>query len=212
MLDHANNVLHIAFSAAPMIAKSDKKSLINIYKELDDFTAPLISANSEEELKKLLGGQRFAQQLISETSKNKQAYYQKLKDFIIKYDQVLLNTHFKNSDDIKKKLDYPISPSGSELIYAASVGVKLQKKIELILSKMKQYQLTSRNDGYEILNDAHIALTRDINPPLLKKYEEDHLSNNKKIISKRASYWTYLIYPNAYFANASYEKIQNMLR
>ncbi|MFT6632798.1 MAG: hypothetical protein ACJAS4_002763 [Bacteriovoracaceae bacterium] len=220
--DPKEKIMHFAMTAGAGMAKNHKKELINIYKELNLFLKDFEKIQSKKELKSLLKGQDFAQKLVHEKSLIKRSFYNRLIAVLVHYDQILHVTKLANKIEFSEEIRLPendnvitseaertrISASGAELIYFAAIGKHMHNKLKMVSDKMTKFQLNSKTYGFTYIKDARDILDQNFSKPLLKRYKDNNHEINKIIITNPPSYWTYQVYPNAYFAEEAYNIIK----
>jgi hypothetical protein len=221
-LDPKEKVMHFSMTAGTGIVKNHKKELISIYRELSIFLKKFEEIKSKKELISLLKGQSFAQKLVHEKSITKRSFYNRLITVLVKYDQILHVTRLGNkvefaeqirlaqSDtDVSSKAQRTrISASGAELIYFAAIGKHMHNKLQMVSDKMTKFKLNSKTYGFNYIKEARDILLKNISKPLLKQYKTNNHKINKIIVNNPPSYWTYQVYPNAYFAEEAYNIIK----
>lgn len=220
--DPKEQIMHFAMTAGVGIAKNHKKELIDIYKGFNEFLINFEKVNSKDQLKTLLKGQSFAQQLVHEKSTSKRSFYNRLIAILAKYDQILHVTKLGNKVEFAREIRLEqeniditseaertrLSASGAELIYFAAIGKHMHNKLKMVSNKMTKFGLNSKNYGFPYIKQARDILHQNISKPLLDKYKERNHATNRIILSNPPSYWTYQVYPNAYFAEEAYKIIK----
>ena len=205
ILDQKNQTMHMAFSVGAGLAKSDKKELLNIIGEMDQLLKPYLSVNSKKELEDLLKDQQLVGKLLTNTDKTKLGLYQRFINVLHKYDQVL---HFTNIKHQSKSEQYRLSATGAELMYFTALASKFEKSLNELISKMNKYNLKDSKYYYSTFLESQSMIKENIQDPLLRTYIEKNMAINKLILGNEISYWTYTLYPDAYFANSIYEYLK----
>ncbi len=227
-----DQTMHFALTSGAGMAKADKLELLDIYKDLTLFLRPFEAANSKAELEKIINGQSFAQNLVKEREKSKRSFYNRYIYTMSKYDPILHVTKLGNSvtfhrqiqlgrnqNDVTSEAERTrISAAGSELMYFAAIGNFMQQKLKRVKAKMVKYGFDHyrkdpdgkvySNYGIVYIEDALSILDKNVTTPLLRKYEERNHRINQTILANKPSYWTYMLYPDAYFANKAYQLIK----
>jgi hypothetical protein len=101
-----------------------------------------------------------------------------------------------------------ISTAGSELMYFAATSKYLLQNFKDVQTKMKQFGFTTSQFDYQTVGMAVDILEKNILPKLLTRYKEVNHPKNKIILENKLSYWTYQVYPDAYFAEKIFEMIK----
>ena len=200
-IDPSQQMLHAAFTASFAMAKADKKELIDIFMGIQDLLAPILKANSKSELEALLSDGQLSGKLLTNTDKSKMALYQRYLRVLRKYDQVLHSVNIPHSSSNMKNR---ISATGSELMYFASISYMFQLKLAALITQMDKYNLKNQRYYYPTYVDSQSMIERNITNPLISQYRSKHFDINKTILNNPISYWTYLFYPDAYFADAAF--------
>lgn len=204
-MDMSNQTLHVAFTSGAAMAKMDKKSLIEIILGTEQLMAPYLQAKSKAELSNLLKDQQLVGKLIANSDEEKLSYYNQLLKVLRKYDQVLHTSKIPHQSKIETTR---ISAAGSELIYFAATAKFIASKLELLTKKMQQYQLDTQNNYYPTFIEAQNKMNANIVAPLKQQYEKKNHQINQTILKNDISYWTYQMYPDAYFSEAVYSLIK----
>ena len=126
-------------------------------------------------------------------------------DVLRKYDHVLQTTDLI---DATRELKQRISATGSELMYFASISNAFATKLTALISLMEKHGLTDTNSRYQKYVEARNKSLNNITKPLLAEYSKRAHQVNKTIIENKISYWTYLFYADAYFAEVTYKELR----
>lgn len=204
-LDGKNQTLHVALTGGGSVSKLDKVKLAKIAMDMDILLKPYLDAGSKSELVNLLKDGQLVGKLLTNSDRSKLGLYNKFKSILTKYDQVL---HSTNIPHTSKNERTRISASGVELIYFAGMASVFEDKLKALTQKLEQHGLTSRNHYYPTYKDSLRMISDNIKRPLITQYEKKSYDINKTILNNKISYWTFSIYPNAYFADSIYEIIK----
>lgn len=203
-LDHANKKMHIAFTASIGMAKMDKKHLIGVYKGIGELIDPMLNIKNAEVFKEKLLQDKIFDKLINRSDAGKEAYYRLFTSIMSKYEHVL---HTTNLPGAEQAFQQKISATASELIYFASISDRFDKKISALLAKMEKFKLTDKSTYYQNFKEARDKMRDNVTKPLLAKYKQRGHLINQAIINNKISYWTYLFYADAYFAEMAYRQM-----
>lgn len=198
--DHANQEMHIAFSAAPQMAKTDKKVLLDLAFETESLIGPFLKAKNKKAFKKLIQAQPLiANKIVVETSESKMSLYNKIIKTMRYYDQVLQTVNIPNQAEND---DRKISTNASELMYFAATSYILYNRLYKFTKKIQDYRLQGSVHNYEKLLEARTKLYHNIFKPLMVKYRDEYHAQNKMIKESKISHWNSQFYPDAYFSEA----------
>lgn len=198
--DQANQTMHIAFSTAPQMAKTDKKQLLDLAFEVEELMGPFLGAKNKSSFRKLLQEEPLiANKIVVETSESKQSLYNKIIKTMSYYDQVLqtVNIPYQAVNDDRK-----LSTNASELMYFAATSYILYNRLYKFTKKIEDYRLQSEVHNFNALIEARTKLYHNIFKPLMIKYRDEYHTKNKMIKESKISYWNSLFYPDAYFSEA----------
>lgn len=229
-LDPKNEIAHFALTSGVNMIKLHKKELYDIYLQMESFLTDFRKADSKEELKKILEGQNFAHKLTLDDTDGKTGFYRRFIKTMANYNQVLFLTELDNTFQIvvdrrvhtanpnnllildqseinlvNRNESKRISAAGSELLYFAALAKYLNKTYYEVLQKMKKYGLNHRNHDSKVIISAYEVLDTSIINNLIDHYKKYNHPKNKIILKNKPSFWTYQVYPDAYFAEKMYE-------
>lgn len=204
-LDAINQMLHVAFTASTAMAKNDKKTLMNLIQQTEELMRDVKKASSKQQLIDLLKDHQLVGRLLSNSDQEKMSLYNRFLTILRKYPQVLNTVNIPHANELEKTR---LSSTGSELMYFAAVSYKIKNDLALLLKKMRQYELTSKNLYFGTFEESYQMLERNVYQPLIAQYLKQHHRINKTILTQPISYWTYQNYPDSFVA----EEIFNVIK
>lgn len=198
--DHANQEMHIAFSAASQMAKTDKEALLKLSFETEQLLGPFLNAKNKRAFKKLLADEPLiANKVVIDNDASKMALYQQVLKAMSYYDQILqiVDIPYRAKNDDRK-----LSTNASEVMYFAATSYILYNRLYKFTKKIEDYKLQSSVHNFDKLLEARSKLYHSIFKPLMIKYRDEFHQRNKMIKQSQISYWNSLFYPDAYFSEA----------
>lgn len=198
--DHANQEMHIAFSAASQMAKTDKEKLLNLAFETENLLSPFLNAKNKNTFRKLLKAEPLiANKIVVETDASKRSLYHKIIKAMSYYDQILqiVDIPYKAENDDRK-----LSSNASEVMYFAASSYILYNRLYKFTKKVEDFRLQSQVHNFDKLLEARGKLYHNIFKPLMVEYRDNFHQRNKFIKESEISHWNSQFYPDAYFSEA----------